>query len=143
MVSMATAFVQRRRAAFYAMRFVLGLAEAGFYPGILLYFTYWFPAATRARIIALFCMGIPVSNIHGLAAVQMAARSWKPAACMAGSGCISWKAFPPCCWALSALVGPAGSIPAKANWLSQREKDSRPGAAGCRSQGRRCTAWAR
>jgi ACS family tartrate transporter-like MFS transporter len=50
---------------FAALRFLLGLAEAGFYPGILLYFTYWFPAATRARILAIFCMGIPVSNIIG------------------------------------------------------------------------------
>ncbi len=64
LVSMATAFVNGPY-SFYAMRFVLGLAEAGLYPGILLYFTYWFPAATRARIIALFCMGVPVANIVG------------------------------------------------------------------------------
>jgi len=41
------------------------VAEAGFYPGVLLYFTFWFPAATRARILALFCAGIPLSNILG------------------------------------------------------------------------------
>ncbi len=63
-VSMLTAFVQGA-VGFYIVRFLLGLAEAGFYPGILLYFTYWFPAATRARILAIFCMGIPVSNILG------------------------------------------------------------------------------
>jgi ACS family tartrate transporter-like MFS transporter len=63
-VSMAFAFVQGP-VAFFVLRFLLGLAEAGFYPGILLYFTYWFPAATRARILAIFCMGIPVSNILG------------------------------------------------------------------------------
>jgi ACS family tartrate transporter-like MFS transporter len=63
-VSTLTAFVTGPT-SFYAMRFLLGLAEAGFYPGILLYFTYWFPAATRARIISLFCMGIPLSNIIG------------------------------------------------------------------------------
>ena len=64
LVSMAFAFVQGP-VMFAVLRFLLGLAEAGFYPGILLYFTYWFPAATRARILAVFCMGIPVSNILG------------------------------------------------------------------------------
>jgi len=64
LVSMAFAFVQGP-VMFAVLRFLLGLAEAGFYPSILLYFTYWFPAATRARILAIFCMGIPVSNILG------------------------------------------------------------------------------
>ena len=63
-ISMAFAFVQGP-VSFFVLRFMLGLAEAGFYPGILLYFTYWFPAATRARILALFCAGIPLSNIVG------------------------------------------------------------------------------
>src|SRR5580692_10534187 len=38
--------------AFYGLRFVLGLAEAGFYPGVILYLTYWFPARWRGRVIA-------------------------------------------------------------------------------------------
>ena len=63
-VSMAFALVQGP-ITFFLLRFMLGVAEAGFYPGILLYFTYWFPAATRARILAIFCMGIPASNILG------------------------------------------------------------------------------
>jgi MFS transporter, ACS family, tartrate transporter len=63
-VSMAFALVQGP-VMFFLLRFLLGVAEAGFYPGILLYFTYWFPATTRARILAIFCMGIPVSNILG------------------------------------------------------------------------------
>jgi ACS family tartrate transporter-like MFS transporter len=63
-VSMCFAFV-RGPVSFFVLRFLLGVAEAGFYPGVLLYFTYWFPAATRARILALFCAGIPLSNIVG------------------------------------------------------------------------------
>jgi ACS family tartrate transporter-like MFS transporter len=63
-VSMAFALVQGP-VSFFVLRFLLGLAEAGFYPGILLYFTFWFPAATRARILAIFCMGIPLANILG------------------------------------------------------------------------------
>lgn len=50
---------------FYTLRFLLGVAEAGFIPGVLLYLTYWFPAAWRGRIIALFLAAIPMSNIVG------------------------------------------------------------------------------
>jgi MFS family permease len=50
---------------FYVMRFLLGLAEAGFYPGVILYMTYWFPAARRAKIIAMFMSAIPVAGIFG------------------------------------------------------------------------------
>ncbi len=51
--------------AFYVLRFLLGMAEAGFYPGVLLYLTLWFPAARRGRITALFMAGNPVSGIVG------------------------------------------------------------------------------
>jgi MFS family permease len=50
---------------FYALRFLLGLAEAGFYPGVILYLTYWFPSHRRAKIIAVFMSAIPVSGIFG------------------------------------------------------------------------------
>ncbi len=51
--------------SFYIMRFFLGVAEAGFFPGIILYLTYWFPAARRARIIALFMTAIAFSGVIG------------------------------------------------------------------------------
>jgi D-galactonate transporter len=50
---------------FYALRFLLGLAEAGFFPGIILYLTSWYPAERRAKIIATFMSAIPVSAIFG------------------------------------------------------------------------------
>ncbi|CAB5693796.1 Inner membrane transport protein RhmT [Delftia tsuruhatensis] len=50
---------------FYILRFLLGLAEAGFYPGVILYLTYWYPAHRRAKIIALFMSAIPVAGIFG------------------------------------------------------------------------------
>ncbi|KVD47520.1 MFS transporter [Burkholderia ubonensis] len=50
---------------FYVLRFLLGLAEAGFYPGVILYLTYWFPSHRRAKIIAVFMSAIPVSGIFG------------------------------------------------------------------------------
>ncbi|GAA4282525.1 MFS transporter [Brevibacterium daeguense] len=49
----------------YVLRFLLGVAEAGFFPGIILYLTYWFPTSTRARATALFMLAIPLSNVIG------------------------------------------------------------------------------
>lgn len=50
---------------FYAVRVILGIAEAGFFPGVVLYLTYWVPAADRARTGALFMMAAPVAIIIG------------------------------------------------------------------------------
>jgi len=51
--------------SFYTLRFVLGVAEAGFFPGIILYLTYWFPSDRRGRMVSLFMMAIPLSGILG------------------------------------------------------------------------------
>jgi len=51
--------------SFYALRFLLGVAEAGFFPGVMLYLTYWYPAARRAWATGLFYMGLPIANIIG------------------------------------------------------------------------------
>jgi MFS family permease len=48
---------------FYVVRFVLGGFEAGFFPGVLLYLTYWYPSARRGRIIAKFMVAIPISGV--------------------------------------------------------------------------------
>ena len=64
LLSMATAFVQGP-VSFYNLRFLLGAAEAGLYPGMVLYMTYWFPASTRARFIAMFLAGVPLSVVIG------------------------------------------------------------------------------
>ena len=47
------------------MRFLLGVAEAGFFPGIVLYLSYWFPAAERARAVALFMTATAMSGVIG------------------------------------------------------------------------------
>ena len=49
----------------YAARVVLGFAEAGYYPGIVLYLTYWFPRREQARVLALFLTGFAVNNVLG------------------------------------------------------------------------------
>jgi ACS family tartrate transporter-like MFS transporter len=64
LVSMCMMFV-RDAGTFYAARVLLGLAEAGFFPGMVLYLTYWIPAADRARTGALFMMAAPVAIIIG------------------------------------------------------------------------------
>ncbi|MGZ5794675.1 MAG: MFS transporter [Croceibacterium sp.] len=51
--------------SFYMLRFVLGLAEAGFFPGVILYLTYWFPARRSARAVALFIIAIPLASAIG------------------------------------------------------------------------------
>jgi MFS family permease len=51
--------------SFYVLRFLLGAAEAGFIPGILLYLTYWFPAQRRGKVMAIFLTGIPISGVLG------------------------------------------------------------------------------
>src|SRR6202789_2939977 len=51
--------------SFAAVRFLLGLAEAGFFPGIVLYFTYWFPTYHHARIVSGFLIGLPIAVAAG------------------------------------------------------------------------------
>lgn len=63
-VSMAFMFLNGKN-MFYAMRFLLGAAEAGFFPGVLLYFTYWYPTRERAKIIALFAIGGVTAGVIG------------------------------------------------------------------------------
>ena len=51
--------------SFIVMRFLLGAAEAGFFPGVILYLTYWFPSTYRARIVGIFMISIPISSFLG------------------------------------------------------------------------------
>ena len=49
----------------YVMRFILGAAEAGFFPGAILYLTYWLPSEYRARVLATFTVSIPIATFIG------------------------------------------------------------------------------
>jgi len=64
LISAASMFVTTPT-AFYTVRFLLGVAEAGFFPGIVLYLTYWYPSARRGRMNALFMTGIPIAGVLG------------------------------------------------------------------------------
>ena len=120
LVSASTMFV-RTATMFYVLRFLLGLAEAGFFPGIIFYLTRWVPARERARTIATFMtatlvagvIGGPISgallSVHGVAG--LAGWQWLflfeglPAAVL---GCVVLGALP--------------ERPDQAGWLTEREK---------------------
>jgi ACS family tartrate transporter-like MFS transporter len=63
-LSMATAFVHGP-ALYIVLRFLLGVAESGFYPGVILYLTFWLPRSVRSSVMAVFVTAIPLSNLIG------------------------------------------------------------------------------
>ncbi len=63
-VSMLTAFVGSP-ATYIGARFLLGIAESGFYPGVIYYFTFWLPRSERTRVLALFLLALPLCNSIG------------------------------------------------------------------------------
>src|SRR5208283_1150914 len=118
----ATAVVQGPK-SFLTMRFLLGAAEAGYFPGVILYLTYWFPARYRARIISRFMLAIPISlavgapvstwilqHLNGL----MGLRGWQWLYLVEG--------VPAVLGAVAVLLWLPDS-PVKASWLNQEEKD--------------------
>ena len=64
LVSVTTAFIHTTT-QFYSLRFLLGLAEAGFFPGILVYLTHWFIQSDRSKSVAAFMSAVPLSFIIG------------------------------------------------------------------------------
>jgi len=109
--------------SYYVMRFLLGVAEAGFYPGALLYLTYWFPSHHRARIIALFMSAIPAAGVFGNPLSGWIMSSFNGSAGMRG-----WQ------WmfvieALPALLAGVAAFfvldddVASAGWLNSQEKE--------------------
>ncbi len=61
----AAMMMVRDAPTFYALRFLLGVAEAGFFPGIILYLTFWFPREERARIVSMFMAAVPIATVIG------------------------------------------------------------------------------
>ena len=120
LVGLAMAFVVGPY-SFYLCRFLLGAAEAGFFPGVILYLTYWFPKAYRARIVAMFMVAIPISSFlgsplsAGLLQLDGAAglRGWQ------------WlfvaEAIPAVLLGLAALIV-LPSRPAEARWLEPEQR---------------------
>jgi MFS family permease len=109
-------------AIFYMLRFLLGAAEAGFAPGVILYLTYWYPSARRAKALSLFFMAIPLAGIVGGPLSGWIMHSLQGAMSMAG-----WKwlflleAVPSLVLGFAILLYLDDSI-AKAKWLTDSEK---------------------
>jgi D-galactonate transporter len=105
---------------FYILRFVLGAAEAGFFPGIIFYLTLWFPSVYRARVVSLFMLAIPFSSILG-APVSGALLN------LVGAGLDGWQwlfileAVPSILMALG-VVFYLTDRPVQATWLEERER---------------------
>ncbi len=108
--------------SFYAVRLLLGAAEAGFFPGVILYLTYWFPTEARGRIVAIFMVAIPISSFLGspVSAALLGTDGWL--------GLHGWQwlfileAVPAVALGFAALVWlPEG--PRDARWLSPVERE--------------------
>lgn len=119
-ISVANAAVQGP-ASFYGLRFLLGIAEAGFFPGMIFYLTLWFPRSYRARFTAAFMTAVPLANIIGAPLSGLILG-------MSGTGQLAgWQwlfvieGLPACVLAFAVLKFlPDG--PGKAPWLSADEK---------------------
>lgn len=106
LVATAMAFVQNET-QFYVLRFLLGVAEAGFFPGVIYYFTRWLPGVERGKAIAVFLSGSAVASLVPARCPERCCRS-KAWAGTAGSGCSLSRAWPRCC---SAVLSGSGSTP--------------------------------
>ncbi len=89
LVAAGMAFIQTET-HFYILRFLLGVAEAGFFPGVIYYFTRWLPGVERGKAIAIFLSGSAVASLISgpLSGLLLQITAW---ACTAGNGCISSK----------------------------------------------------
>jgi len=120
-VSMATAFV-RERHAFYFLRFLLGAAEAGFFPGMVLYLTYWFPQRLRARFIAQFLAAVPLASAIGGPLSSLVLANFDGVRGLSGwQWLFLLEGLPSCFLGFCVLVVlPDG--PNSARWLDENEK---------------------
>jgi MFS transporter, ACS family, tartrate transporter len=122
LVAAATALV-RTPGQFYLVRFLLGLAEAGFYPGMIVYFTHWFPSRDRARVLSYFFVATPLGQVlNPLLSKPLLALGPQPVL-----GLSNWQ-WVFVAWAVPAVV--LGVVvrlvlpdrPAQARWLTADER---------------------
>ena len=125
--SMAMALVETP-AQFYLVRFLLGLAEAGFFPGVIVYFTHWFPRKDRARAMSVMLFGVPLSLALGAASPRCCSNRTGSTS-RAGSGCSWSRARRPCCsGSRCRSCSPTARDDAK--WLTPAEREWLEGDAG-------------
>lgn len=121
LISAGFAFVQTPL-QFYVLRFLLGAAEAGFFPGVILYLSYWFPSRHRAKMVAVFIGAIPLAGMVGAPVSGLILEHLNGVGQWAGwQWLFVLEALP------SLLLGLAclrvlQDAPAKVDWLSDHEK---------------------
>jgi ACS family tartrate transporter-like MFS transporter len=119
-VAAATAWVETPN-QFYGVRFLLGLAEAGFFPGVIVYLSHWYRAEDRSKAVAMFMAAIPASQVIGAPVAALLLR-------------VHWLGYPGWRWLLMLEGVPAvilGVItlfyltdrPQQARWLKKDERD--------------------
>jgi MFS transporter, ACS family, tartrate transporter len=119
-VASLTAIVQNS-AQFIGLRFLLGIAEAGFYPGVIYFLSLWFPASHRARVTALFYLGVPIAQVVGAPLSTWLIEAGDSA------GLVGWRlmflveGLPAILLGISTLYWLTDS-PAQANWLSAGQR---------------------
>ena len=118
-LSASMAFVQGP-ASFYTVRFLLGVAEAGFFPGIIYYLTCWFPSRYRARIIALFMVALPLSSVIG-APISTSLLGIRAAGLEGWQWMFLLEAIPTIILGV-AVLGMLTNKPADAKWLTLDER---------------------
>jgi MFS family permease len=140
-VSMANMFVSGAT-SFYLLRLLLGVLEAGFFPGAILYLTYWFPNSIRGRVLGLFYLGIPLALILGgpLSGLLLEIRplfglqSWQWMFLVEGFMAVVLGLF--AFWYLD-------NRPANASWLPAKEKQALATALALEEEKRRSTGPAK
>lgn len=120
-ISVSMLFV-RDHVSFYVMRFLLGAAEAGFFPGMILYLTYWFPRKERAAAVGKFMSAIPAAGVTGglvaaavLPMTHMSLAGWQWLFLITGL---------PAVFLGAAVFFVLPDNPDKANWLTETEKET-------------------
>jgi D-galactonate transporter len=107
---------------FYVLRFLLGAFEAGLYPGVILYLTYWFPATRRAQMLGYFMTAVPIAGIVG-----GPISGWIMAAMGGVAGLANWQwlflleGLPSIVFGVVTLAVVVDT-PERASWLTAREK---------------------
>lgn len=121
-VAVAIAFAPNAH-TLLALRFLLGVAEAGLFPGVVFYLSQWFPAAYRARVVGVFMLAIPIASAIG---TPLAA--WLIQAGHGVAGLAGWRVMMICLGAPAVLLGVLcwfwlTDRPADAHWLSAAQRN--------------------
>lgn len=107
---------------FYVLRFLLGAAEAGFYPGIILYLTYWFPRSQQSRMIALFMSAVGVSSVLGAPLSGAILQFWDGYMSLRGWQWLFLIEGMPSVIVGFVYLALLPDSPAKASWLSDEDR---------------------